>query len=291
MQVIYADILFILNLYITYALLLLTSFITKETVNRWRLLLSSVLSGAYSLIILIPFISDVVVGISRFFALIVIVLVAYGRQNLRHFLRLSVCFFAVNLIFAGLMLLLWYFLSPRNMYFNSGIVYFDISAAELVVTTAVSYFILKAIHRIVSLKTPSDTVFQLEIYVDGECFRCKALLDTGNTLTDPFSGCPVIVVNRDVLKDIELPDLSKPSAASDNRLKFRYIVCSTVSGEGVLPAFRPEKVKISAFKSSFEIDRVVIAVTEKKLKNGTFGAILPSTLPFYKLSERGVFHA
>ena len=68
-------------------------------------------------------------------------------------------------------------------------------------------------------------------------------------------------------------------------------MCSTVSGEGILPAFRPEKVKISAFKGFYETDRVVVAVTEKKLKNGCFGAILPCSLSSEQIRERGFFHA
>ena len=291
MQIIYADILFILNLYITYALLLLTSFLTRAAAKRLRLLLASVISAGCTLVILIPNIDEKVIALSRFPILFLLVWVAFSFANLRNFIRLSVCFFAVNLIFAGLMFFLWYFLSPENMYYNNGIVYFDISAAQLLITTAVCYFLLKGAHKFISLKTPSDTVFDLEIFVCGKRYYCKSLLDTGNTLTDPFSGYPVIIVNHDVIKEIKLPDLNNPDAVCDTDLKFRYVVCSTLSGDGVLPAFKPQKVIISAFKRSFETDRVVVAVTERKLKNGAFGAILPCTLPFDKTNERGVIYA
>ena len=291
MQIIYADILFILNLYITYALLLLTSFLIRTNTKRLRLLIASILSAVCSLVILMPSIDEKVIAYSRIPILFLLVWVAFSFVNLRNFVRLSVCFFSVNLIFAGLMFFLWYFLSPQNMYYNNGIVYFDISATQLLITTAVCYFLLKGAHKLISIKTPSDTVFDLEIFVGGKKFYCKSLLDTGNTLTDPFSGYPVIIVNHDVLGEIELPDINKPDAVCDENLKFRFVVCSTVSGEGVLPAFKPEKVRVSAFKSSFETDMVVVAVTEKKLKNGAFGAILPCTLPFDKNNERGVIYA
>lgn len=290
MQVIYADILFILNLYITYVLLLLTAFLTRCTVKRRRLLFASVLSGVYSLIIILPSVSEGVIAVSRIFALLMILLVAFRRSNFRSFLRTSVCFFTLNLLFAGFMFLLWYFFSPQNMYYNSGIVYFNISAFQLVASTAVCYILLKGAHKLISLKTPTDTVFDLEIYADGKQFCCRSLLDTGNTLTDPFSGLPVIIVSRDVLKDFFVPDINS-GEINDTATKFRFVVCSTVSGEGILPAFRPEKVKISAFKGFYETDRVVVAITEKKLKNGCFGAILPCSLSSEQIRERGFFHA
>ncbi len=291
MQVIYADILFILNLYITYALLLLTSYLTRTAPKRLRLILSALISGAYSMIILVPDISEKLMSVSRIPVLFLLVTVAFSFVNVRNFIRLTACFFAVNMIFAGLMFFLWYFLSPQNMYYNNGIVYFDISASELLVTTAVCYFVLKGAHKLISLKTPSDTVFDLEIFVGDKRYFCKALLDTGNTLTDPFSGCPVIIVSHDVVKEIALPDINNPDVLCGEELKFRFVMCSTISGEGVLPAFRPKKVRISAFKSSFETDRVVVAVTDRRLKNGAFGAILPCTLPFEQTNERGVNHA
>lgn len=278
MQVIYADILFVLNLYVTYALLLLTSVITKSRAERMRLLLSSVLSGIYSMIILVPDISENLIAISRVPASVVILLIAFRCCNMRHFFKLSVGFFAVNLIFAGLMFFLWYFISPQNMYFNNGIIYFNISAANLVVLTAVCYFALKLIHKILSFKVPSNSVYDLHIYFGEKVIFCKSFLDTGNNLKDPFSGYPVIIVNQEKVKDIISPNIISESTFEQGKVKIRFIVCNTVSGEGVLSAFVPDKVVISSLNRNFETEKVVVAVSERKLKNGEFDAVLPYDL-------------
>ena len=52
--VIYADVLFILNTYINYAILTLTALFLHVTPSRLRLLCGAVLGGACSLIILFP---------------------------------------------------------------------------------------------------------------------------------------------------------------------------------------------------------------------------------------------
>lgn len=289
MRVIYADILFVLNVYITYGLLLLTGLISKTELKRLRLLLSSLLSGLYSLIILLPDISENLVAMSRIPACFLLVLVGYKVINKRHFFRLTVCFFAVNFAFAGLMFALWYFFSPQNMYYNNGIVYFDINAVTLVVLTAVCWVLLKIICKIVSFKVPHNTVYDLHIYYKDEEFLCKSLLDTGNSLTDPFTAYPVIVVYRGVFGSTFDGRLTDEKYLSENKL--RLLVCSTVGGDGLLPCFRPENVKISSLDGSFETDRAVVALTDKKLKNGDFDAILPTDLFVNQKCERGDSYA
>lgn len=289
MRVIYADILYVLNVYITYGLLLLTGLISKTELKRLRLLLSSLLSGLYSLIILVPDISENLVAMSRIPACLLLVLVGYKVINKRHFLRLTVCFFAVNFAFAGLMFALWYFFSPQNMYYNNGIVYFDIDAVTLVVLTAVCWVLLKIICKIVSFRAPHNTVYDLHIYYKDEEFLCKSLLDTGNSLTDPFTAYPVIVVYRGVFGSTFDGRLTDEKHLSENKL--RLLVCSTVGGDGLLPCFRPENVKISSLDGSFETDRAVVALTDKKLKNGDFDAILPTDLFVNQKCERGDSYA
>ena len=283
MRVIYADILFVLNVYITYGLLLLTAFISKTSVSRPRLLLSSLLSGLYSLIILVE-VSDLVLSLSRIPVCFLLIFVGFRVMNKRHFLRLTVSFFGVNFGFAGLMLALWYFFAPDSMYYNNGIVYFDIDALTLVVLTAVCWLVLRCIFRVLSFRVPHNTVYDLHIYYKGEEFVCRSLLDTGNSLSDPFTSYPVIIVQKKVFGNIfgEKTDIS---SAADKGL--RFIVCSTLGGDGLLPCFKPSEVKIKSLEGSFVTDRVVVALTDKKLKNGEFDAILSPDLFVNEKCERG----
>lgn len=285
MRIIYADILFVLNVYITYGLLLMTSFISKTSLKRLRLLLASLLSGLYSLIILVPDISESLIAFSRIPVCFMIVFVGYKVLNKRHFFRLTVSFFGVNFAFAGLMFALWYFFSPDSMYYNNGIVYFDIDAVTLVVLTAVCWVVLKGICKVLSFKSSHNTVYDLHIYYKDEEFLCKSLLDTGNSLTDPFTSYPVIIVNRAVFGSIFGENLMDEKNVSENKL--RFIVCSTLGGDGLLTCFKPSKVKISSLDGSFETDRAVVALIEKKLKNGDFDAILSPDLFANQKCERG----
>lgn len=289
MRIIYADILFVLNVYITYGLLLLTALISKTSMKRLRLLFASLLSGLYSLIILVPEISDSAVSLSRVPFCFLLIFVSCRVLNKRHLFRLVVSFFGVNFAFGGLMFALWYFFTPENLYYNGGIVYFDIDATTLVVLTAVCWVLLRAICKALSFKTPHNTVYDLHIYYKDKEFLCKSFLDTGNSLSDPFTAYPVVIVHKGVFEGIFSENIFDEKTALENKL--RFIVCSTVGGEGLLPCFRPSRVKISSLDGSFETDRVVVALTEKKLRNGDFEAILPPDLFVNQKSERGDSYA
>lgn len=287
MRIIYADILFVLNVYITYGLLLLTSFVSKTPFKRLRLLSASLLSGLYSLIILIPELSSTALSLSRVPVSLLFIFVGFSAMNRRHFLRLTVSFFGVNFGFAGLMFVLWYFFAPDSMYYNNGIVYFDIDALTLVVLTAVCWVLLKFIYKFLSLRVPHNTVYDLHINYKDKIFQCRSLLDTGNSLTDPFTSYPVIIVNKDVFGDVFSEKLDEKTIGEN---KLRFVVCSTLGGDGLLPCFTPSSVKISALDGSFETDRVVVALTDKRLRKGDFDAILPPDLFAYYKCERGDSH-
>ena len=122
-QVIYADVLVIINIFVTYGILRLVGIVCHSEKKQLMLPVASFLSGIYSLIIL-PDIPDYLIILSRFPMGAVLVIMSFRIYNPRHFVRLYSCFFVVNFLFAGLMFALWYLFAPKGMYFNNGIVYF-----------------------------------------------------------------------------------------------------------------------------------------------------------------------
>ena len=77
-------------------------------------------------------------------------------------------------------------------------------------------------------------------------------LDTGNPLTDCFSGFPVIIANKKFVEKLffasEITYLQEKTAVSENegRLKnrVRIIPFGTIKEQGILKAFKPDFVTI-----------------------------------------------
>lgn len=285
--VVYADVLFIINVYITYALLMLTALFLGLTPKRIRLLFSGVLGGLSSFLILIPGINEVVSGFIRLLLCFIFCLAAFSYRGIRQLIRQLSVFLGVNFLFAGLMFALWYFVSPSAVYYNTGVVYFDIDALSLIIITAVCYFVIKVFGAFARLKTPENTLYDVTVSIMGEETQLRGFLDTGNSLKDPFTSSSVIVVSRDCLKKYFPSDKPVNEIIEKSPLKIRYLPCSTVSGSRLLPVFKCDNVRIKGISADFTLQGVMIAVSDESIKNGDFQALLPMDIFQNNYSDKG----
>lgn len=272
-RVIYADVLVAINIYITYFLLRSTSLISKEKPDRIRLLLSCFLGGIFSLTVLLPEEAQLISVLLRIPSTALFIFIAFGFRSLRVFLRLNISFLFCGFIYAGLMLALWYFICPAGMYFNGAVVYFDIDILTLVAFTIVCYAFVEIFDRFFKRRAPVNTLFECVVFIGEYEYSLRAFLDTGNHLVDCFTGKPVIIASREALKESFSREITLESDLAGKNM--RFIFCNTVGGDGLLPAFTPEKVKIKGASYDFVTEEAVIAVTEKRLMQGEYDAILP----------------
>lgn len=270
--VIYADVLVIVNVYITYLLIKSTALLLKEDPDRLRLFAASLLGGIYSLTVLLPESLSGLLAAFRLVAAGFFIFISFGFRSIKIFLRQWICFLICSFIFAGLMFALWYFICPAGMYFNGSVVYFDIDILTLVILTVVCYGFLKLFDLFFRTRAPVNTIYNLKVSLKGEEHPLKAFLDTGNRLSDPFTGFPVIIANSSCFGNLLE---NKEQDVYFSEFKMRYIFCTTLGGKGMLPAFRPENVHIKSAEAEFNTDKVMIALTDEKLLQGEYDAILP----------------
>lgn len=268
-RVIYADVLVVINIYITYILLSATALLLHKRQSTAGKVIASVVSGFYSLIILIPQISDLSVGISRAVVSVLLIFIAFPKASKKEIFRTCVAFFAVNFIFAGFMFALWLFVAPEGMYFSNSIVYFDIDAGMLIFMTVLCYGVINLCHRFISHRVPVNTVYDCEIYVTDKAYKCHCFLDTGNSLKDCYTGNSVMIVSRHIFSSLIAEN------PMESELKMRMIPCSTVSDRGVLYAFSCDRVKIKSIDAEYNIKEVTVALTEGEIMNGRYEGILP----------------
>ncbi|MBQ7116790.1 MAG: sigma-E processing peptidase SpoIIGA [Clostridia bacterium] len=284
-QTVYADVLVIINIYINYGMLLLTAFCRRMAPERLRIFLASLLGGFYSLIIICPGISDSVISLSRIPALFVMAFLAFGFGNIKEYGKTVLLFVGINMVFAGAMLLLWFFVCPQNMYFNGGVVYFDIDALTLVLLTVGAYILIRLISLFTESKAPDSLVYNVELCFSGKSILCRGLYDSGNCLSDPFSGEGVIVVCIDAVKNIVSERIFDDPEQWKGEINYRLIPVKSLCGTGLLPSFRADRVKIKGLESEFTLESPVIALCREKICGGEYGALLYSSV-FDNISER-----
>lgn len=265
-QTVYIDVLIGVNLFINYFLLLAVARFLHMPVGRGRMIAAAALGAFYALSIFLPELHPALSLLVKLAMSATIVRAAFPWQGWKPFLRSLAGFYLTNFAFAGGMLCLWYFIAPQGLVIKNSIVYFDVSPLFLICATVVCYFLIRLIQRVTERQRPEDLFCRIAVIRSEKECRCTAKVDTGNTLTEPFSGFPVAVVQESVLQGV--------APSPEEQTAYRVIPYGAVSGGGMLPAFRPDKLVISTEKREIEIKDVYIAVCREPLSNGEFGALL-----------------
>lgn len=271
-QVIYIDVLIALNIIITFLLLLASSRLMKTAPSPGRLVLGSVLGGASSLIILAPDLGFLLSLLTKLLFSVIIVIAVYNPKTVRAILMKTGYFFAVSFIFAGMMLFASSLPGISVVNYNNGAVYINFSFFSLIAACVLCYVITCILSKVTGHKTSSDTVFDIRIMHNGVSVRGQALLDTGNSLADPFTGEAVIIANRTFVGGILPADIKLWLDKSGEQCeKIRLIPFSALGSSGLLPAFKADKVIINDTKNEYIIKNAEIAVSSSDLPD----AILP----------------
>lgn len=279
-MVVYADVLLIVNLFVNYALLLCSSMIMKKHTQRLRILLGAAIGAFYGFVVFLPELPSLAEFALRIAATVLIVLGTFGYKNLPSFLRSFFTFFAVSFAFGGIMLVLWVTVAPIGMIYNNGAVYFDIDLAVLAVSTVVSFAVVSLIAHFTARRAPKDSIALVKIVYKGKEAKLTALVDTGNSLTETFSGFPVVLGEAESLEKI-IPDavrgfLNGEDVSSSSEM--RLVMHKTVSGTGVLPVFRPDYIEVKSVSHSVKTSEVYVAVTKNNLARGEYEMILNPAL-------------
>ena len=258
--VIYIDVLFVINFFITFFLLQATAKIAKKSVTVWRFILASAIGGFYSFIILAD-ISQPLVTLSKILAATVIVTVAFRFGNFKNFAAVYGLFFFANYLFLGVIYGASVLLNTEYITLANSTVYVNIGARGLLFSAFFAYVISCIVVRIYNRRLAANQVYTLTVENGGKTAKLHAFSDTGNKLREPFSDYPVIIADKSKVEALMLPD------------KTRIIPASTVNRKSFLLSFKPERVKVKTDRGEEEIENVYIALSDD-IKNGDFSAVI-----------------
>ena len=125
----------------------------------------------------------------------------------------------------------------------------------------------------------------IKIVIDKKETYIKAIIDTGNFLKDPISRLPVVVVQKNSLKDLIpqyiLDNLEKIISGDNINLgeyisKIRIIPFTSLGKEnGILLGIKADKILIDREEKIMVIDDVIVAIYNGILsKTGKYQALI-----------------
>lgn len=268
---VYADLLFIVNLYIDALLLSAVRRFLKLPLSGRRLFLSSVLGGVFGLSAFLPTLPGVVLLPLTISESVILCAAAFAPKPVTQILKAAFLLFLFGAALSGLLSAAAYFLPIHGILLANGAVYFDISMFTLILLTCASYGVLYIFDRLFRKKEPDVFFAKLTVTVQNKTVILSAKADTGLTLTEPFSGAPAVVAERRALGDLLPPDFAVQSL--NNTVKMRLIPFSSLGADGVLPAFHPDKALL--FDTPVDC---WVAVTDRVLSAGSFQALIGAAL-------------
>lgn len=232
---VYVDVLIILNTLVNYFMLLSIRKLTRAHTSRWRIALGSLAGGASSMLIFLENLG-LVMTLLKLFTAVLMTVITFGIKPFKSLLKKLFWLFAISFVFGGLMFAVYIFFDADILIYTNGIVYFDIDVTFLVVCSVFSYIVITVISKFTDKKAPKSQEYYITIQQNGKSVTCKALMDTGNSLREPFSLLPVVMAEKKLFNQFHIPDE-----------KLRLIPVSTVNGDSLIKAFRPDSLQIGEF--------------------------------------------
>ena len=239
-QTVYADVLLALNFVINYFLLLSVGRIMRAKISRVGICLGAAFGAACSLTLFLPPMPFFLNFLIKLAICSGMILISFRLNGGRGYLRYLLVTCAVTFGFGGAMFALWLTIAPEGMVYRNGTVYFSLSPGFVIAVTVACYTIITLAGKICRRLELSAGECEAVVRGKGNARPLRLIFDTGNLLTEPFSGLPVIVAKKSSLLRV-MPEGFPERSAGPN---FRVIPYTAVGGEGLLCAFRPESLEL-----------------------------------------------
>ena len=269
-QEVYVDILLAVNFFVN--LLLLSLVGGRCRCSRGRLVLAACVGALSSLHIFLPPL-PVWAGTALGVLLKIgwgaaMVQIAFGWQGWYSLIKRWLLLLGCGWVFFGLMQQLRGCYAGKGMFVFDNALYFHIRTPVFILCLAGAYLVVWSIGALLRLTCPKESLCSAVLEVDGQQLRLDALIDSGNSLVEPFSGLPVAVCSLSVAaKLLSAELLSAMLCGQGNQLhRVRQIPFCAVGQSGLLPAVKGERLTICCESQAPKVSEAFyLAVTQQPI--------------------------
>ena len=211
-MIIYVDVIFILNIFLDFVLLMSVSVILTRHVKIKRIIMGSIVGGV-SIFILFINISSIISFIFKLFLGILMSIVTFGYKNIKYTFNNLFYLYTLSFSVGGVM----YLLMEKGIY----------NYLVLIIGFIVVLFMF--VKQSKSYQDNYSNYHKVEIYIKEKKYSLTGFLDTGNKLYDTYKHRPVIIVNKKINYNFE---------------DIIYVPCITINNESILKCLKTDKVII-----------------------------------------------
>ncbi|MDR0931219.1 MAG: sigma-E processing peptidase SpoIIGA [Clostridiales bacterium] len=255
----YIEDIFLVNMLMTYGIIMITKFLVKQSPKTWRVVLSSVFSGVYSVLIYLPNLTFLNAIVFKLFLPFILLYIVFGFISVKEMFKEYLAFLLSSFAISGVVYAVIGF--TKNSRYS---IWF------LLISFLVSYGIIFIVNRCKQKKEDIIAkIVNIKIFKNEKVIETDCLIDTGCNLKDPFTGELVLVVENCVVNPDFISGIAKKIIP--------YKVLGNTSG--FLNAYRVDEVLINDCRVNINN----IAIVNQKLSNdGLYKGLCPYIDDFEK---------
>lgn len=212
--------------------------------------------------------------LSKLILSIVMIYIAFAPKNVKMLFKYITIFYLASFVFGGCAFFLLYYIKPQEILYKNGFLTGTYPIKIAFLGAIIGLTILSIAFKLIKTRlNKSDMYCEVEVEYREKCVDVRLMIDTGNLLKDPITKIPVIVIEKEKLKEIlesevldaleEViyggnEDLTK-KIGEDYISRFRLIPFSSLGKQnGMLIGFKPDKVTIKFDGMESEKKNVII---------------------------------
>lgn len=284
----YIDLILLENIIMNYIIILATGMICRVDIKQIRILFSSLLGAIYAILTYLIDLQIYTNQITKILISVCMVYIAFNPKKIKNMLKQLLIFYLTSFCFGGAAYYLLYSISPGLIKSINGI-FVGIYPLKIALLGAIlGFFVINISFKIIKNKiTKKDMLYDVEIYYKEQKCAIKAILDTGNLLTDPISNVPVMIVEGKKLKniipevilkniDIVMNDNAFKYIEDDLKRRFSIIPFSSIGKKnGIIIGFRPDYIKIYTEDGEETRTKVIVGIYNENIsKNGLYSGLI-----------------
>ena len=278
--VIYIDVFFCVNLVMDFVIIKLASLYIKPQTTYIRCFLGAIVGSILTVIsILIPYENMILHMLYTYiFIAIAIVVVTYGTTKIKYLIKNCLVIYVTTIFMGGLISFLYSYTCFGYVIHNviNG-AFQGINILWLLGTTLFSYICIKGLMSFIKNTNKRNMLMLVRLTMGEKIKDVVALVDSGNSLMDPYTGKPVhIICTESILDMLAEMDVYK--------CNYRYVPFHSIGKKnGLLKTIEFDKLQVFHLENangeigelSYMEERAIIGLYEGVLsRNGEFEMIL-----------------
>lgn len=270
------------NFIINFLILYITKSINKRNIKLKRIILGAIISGLYSLVFFYPKLLFLTKPFMKFIISILIVKFTFNTKGIRLFLYDLIGFYIVSFILAGMILGISFATSSPEFLFKEIDLTRVFKFKHIVIGVILASIIsIKLFNYNNSKKLKSNYISPVRIFYRGNILSIMALIDTGNSLIEPLSKSPVMIVEYEEIKSI-LPESIRSVYEDNKKIDYQNLedILNNSNGKiplniipfksigedsGIILGFKPDYLLINRDNGEMKKDNVIIGIYNGRL--------------------------